>query len=112
MIAQAKTWLAVAGAVVLLLAASNGYTYLRTDASAYARGVRDQKIITLSKTEALNARIEQAEAATTAAAVRAADAARELQQLQLENAYDRARDPAASGRGLPPSELRRVSRVP
>ena len=108
MIAQAKTWLAVAGAVALMLVG----TWWKADATGYARGVRDQKIIALAETTMLNARLEKAEVATAAAAARAADAARELQQLQLENAYDRANDPAASGGGLPPSELRRVSRVP
>ena len=108
MIRRAKTWLAVAGAVVLLLVG----TWWRADATGYARGVRDQKIIAIGATEVLNAKIKKAEAETAAAAARAADARRELHRLQMENAYDRANDPAALGAGLPPSERLRVSCVP
>lgn len=108
MIARWKLAVVATVALFLLL----GYGWWRVDAAAYARGVRDQKIISLGETEVLNDRLKKAEAETAAAAARAGDAARELHRLQMENAYDRANDPAALGSGLPPSELRRVSRVP
>jgi Asp-tRNA(Asn)/Glu-tRNA(Gln) amidotransferase A subunit family amidase len=108
MIARWK--LAVFATVALFLVL--GYGWWRVDAAAYARGVRDQKIKTIAATEMLNDRIEEAEEESAAAAARAADAARELHRLQMENAYDRANDPAAAGVGLPHSERLRVSRVP
>lgn len=112
MIAAVKTWAALAGVVVVLLAGSNAWTYLRADATGYARGVRDQKILAIAATEMLNARLRAAEDEARAAAIRAGDAARELMTLQTENARERARDPDSAGAGLPLGELRRVFRVP
>lgn len=111
MLAQIKMWLAAAGVVVLLLAGSNAWTYWRTDAAAYARGARDQKLVAQAETAMLNARLRDAEAATREAANSAADARRQLLNVQMENARERSRDPAAAGSGLPPGELRRVFRV-
>lgn len=98
-------------ALALAVVAGLGYGAWRIDAAAYARGVRDQKIIALGEAAALNARIRDAEDAARDAAIRAGDAARELMTLQMENARERARDPLASGSGLPPGELRRVFRI-
>ena len=49
-----KTWAAAAGIVALLLVGSNGFTFWKTDRTAYARGVRDQKIVSIGATEVLN----------------------------------------------------------
>jgi hypothetical protein len=112
MIAAAKTWLAAAGAVVLLLAATNGWTWWRTDAAAYDRGVRDQKIKTIGATEVLNAALREARAKTTNAALDAENTRRELTKLERELANERAQDPLAGGQCISPDGMSRVFRVP
>jgi hypothetical protein len=112
MIAAAKTWLAAAGAVVLLLAATNGWTWWRTDAAAYARGVRDQKIIAIGQTEALNAALREARAKTVNAARDAENRRREITELERELADERAKDPLAGGQCISPDGMSRVFRVP
>lgn len=107
MIKRVKTFFTAFGIVAALVL----LTWWLADAAGYARGVRDQKIIAIGDTEILNDKIEKAENAARDEAAAAADARRELHRQLLENAYERSRDPAAAGSGLPVSELRRVFRV-
>lgn len=94
---RAKVWAAVGGVVVALLAATNLATYLRTDKASYARGVRDQKIATISATEMLNAALRAARAKTTNAALDFEIQRRELTELERRLADERAKDPLGDG---------------
>ena len=94
---QAKTWAAIAAVVVALLAASNVTTYLLTDKAAYARGVRDKTISTISATEMLNAALRAARAKTTNAALDFEIQRRDLTELERRLADERAKDPLGDG---------------
>jgi Tfp pilus assembly protein PilO len=108
MLARLQMWAATTGLVVLLLAVA----WWRVDATAYDRGVRDQKIKTIGATEVLNAALREARAKTTNAALDAENTRRELTKLERELANERAQDPLAGGQCISPDGLSRVFRVP
>lgn len=111
MIARAKTLAAAAGAVSLLLVATWAITYLRTDAAAYDRGVRDQKIITINATEMLNAALRALNAKAVNAALDYEAQRRAALDLERELADERANDADALGACISDAGWLRIDRA-